>query len=241
MNKISVFLPVYNEEKIIVENTLKLVRYLEKRNLVFEVIIGSNGSTDRTVSLGKSLAAGDKRISFFHLEKRGVGHAFKKGILSTTSDCVISQDMDLATDLGFIDRACNLLHQGYEIVVGSKKKGQQQRSAFRIMGSGVFILCARVILGIPFQDYSIAAKAYKRSLLLKYLDQIDNGTSYVFDIICHAYHDGARVIEVPVRCRDFRSSKFNIVHEGVYRFSNLFKVWLKRARTRNHNDPRPLT
>ncbi len=121
MNRVSVFIPVYNEEDILVKNIERLIRYLENQNLVFEIIIGSNGSTDQTVALGQSVAARDKRISFFHLEKKGVGDAFKKGVLSARNDCVISQDMDLATDLGFIDHARTLLNQGYDIVVGSKK------------------------------------------------------------------------------------------------------------------------
>ena len=227
MNRVSVFIPVYNEEDILEKSIARLIRYLENQNLVFEIIIGSNGSTDQTVALGQSVAARDKRISFFHLEKKGVGDAFKKGVLSARNDYVISQDMDLATDLGFIDHARALLDQGYDIVVGSKKLGEQRRSAFRIMGSGFFILCARILLGLPFRDYSIAAKAYKRSFLLNYLNQIDQGTSYVIDIICHAHHNGAKVTEVPVRCHAFRTSKFNIVHEGIYRFSNLFKLWVK--------------
>jgi len=236
LNRVSVFIPVYNEEDILVKNIERLIRYLENQNLIFEIIIGSNGSTDQTVALGKSVAASDNRIGFFHLEKKGVGDAFKKAVLSARNECVISQDMDLATDLGFIDHARVLLDQGYDIVVGSKKLGQQRRSAFRIMGSGFFILCARILLGLPFQDYSIAAKAYKRSFLLNYINQIDQGTSYVIDIICHAYHSGAKVTEVPVLCHDFRTSKFNIVHEGIYRFSNLFKLWVKVTSASNKDE-----
>ena len=55
---LTVFCPVYNEEEIIVANIKKLLAFLDSLNLgqPFEVIIGSNGSNDRTVELAQNLA-----------------------------------------------------------------------------------------------------------------------------------------------------------------------------------------
>ena len=147
--------------------------------------------------------------------------------------------MDLSIELGFVERALGLLDEGYEIVVGSKKMGHQERTTFRIMGSGLFILCARLLLGLAFEDYSIGAKGYRRSVLLSHLDRIDHGTSYVIDIIALVHRDGGRIIEIPVSCEDFRASKFNITREGVYRFSNLFKLWWALKMGLGKNETRP--
>jgi glycosyltransferase involved in cell wall biosynthesis len=180
----SVIIPVYNEESIILANTESLMGYLQQRHAAFEVIIGSNGSTDKTVVLGTALADRFAEVGFFHLPERGVGHAFKQGV--------------------------------------------------RKAGSGLFIFCARHLLGLSFEDYSIAAKAYQRSLLLDHLDQIDHGTSYVIDIICLVHRNGGRIIEIPVMCEDYRPSKFNILHEGFYRFWNLFKLWRRTQSDKVH-------
>jgi glycosyltransferase involved in cell wall biosynthesis len=210
----SIIIPVYNEADILCENAEKLLAHLEPRHKTFEIIIGSNGSIDRTASLGKKLSRKHPLIHFFHLPQRGVGYAFRHGVQMARYDYVVSLDMDLSVDLDFIERALGLLDRGYVVVVGSKKMGEQQRS-----------LCARFLLGLPFEDYSIAAKAYRRKVLLKYLDQIDHGTSYVIDVICLVDRGGGQIIETPVWCVDYRTSKFNIIHEGVYRFSNLFRLW----------------
>ena len=125
----------------------------------------------------------------------------------------------------FIEEALGLLDAHYDIIVGSKKMGHERRSIFRRLGSDLSILTARVLLGLPFEDYSIGAKAYKRDLLLEYLDRVDGGTAYVLNIVFLAFQSKRKVIEIPVRCEDYRKSRFNITHEGFYRFFNLFKLW----------------
>ena len=46
MEPFTIFIPVYNEEELIVRNTEKLIGYLRRFNSPFEVLIGSNGSND---------------------------------------------------------------------------------------------------------------------------------------------------------------------------------------------------
>ncbi|MFH1090944.1 MAG: glycosyltransferase family 2 protein [Pseudomonadota bacterium] len=223
---VTVLIPVLNEADIIEANTLSLLDYLQGLGLPFEIILISNGSTDRTASLGRGLAGKHDRVRFLELPERGVGRAFALGIGQAECDRVVSVDMDLSIDLGFIPRALELLDY-CQIVVGSKKMGAQARALWRKLGSTIFILTVRALLGLSFEDYSIAAKAYRREVVLKYLDRIDQGTSYVLDIICHALRDGCQAVEIPVFCEDYRPSKFNLVYEALYRFRNLFRLWWK--------------
>lgn len=225
MKPFSVFIPVYNEEDILILNTERLIKYLEGYGIDYEIIIGSNGSNDRTPSLGRMLSEKYPQIEFFHIQEKGPGNAFKHGLQIARYNRVVSLDMDLSINLGFIEEAFRLLNSNYDIIVGSKKMGHEKRSVFRKFGSDLFIFIAKILLGLPFEDYSIGAKAYKRDLLLSYLHRIDRGTAYVLNIIYLAFQNNRKVIEIPVRCEDLRGSKFNIIHEGIYRFYNLFKLW----------------
>jgi len=221
----SILIPVYNEAEIITENTEVLLDYLSQDYERFEIILGSNGSVDGTIMKGNDLENRFSQVRFFHIHRKGVGRAFKRGVRMAKYDRIISLDMDLSIDMGFIHRALELMDSGYDVVVGSKKMGHQRRTMFRRLGSSLFIFCARRLLDISFEDYSIAAKCYRRSLLLQYVDRIDHGTSYVIEILYMASRNGMKLIEIPVRCEDLRASKFNIIHEGVYRFTNLFRFW----------------
>jgi len=224
-NPFSVFIPVYNEEDILFSNSERLISHLGKYGVDYEIIIGSNGSNDRTPFLGRRLSDQYPQVRFFHIKEQGVGYAFRRGVQMAQYDVVVSLDMDLSIHLGFIEEALGLLDANYDIIVGSKKMGHEKRSVFRRLGSDLFILTARVLLGLPFEDYSIGAKAYKRDLLLEYIDRIDRGTAYVLNLIYLAFQRRKNVIEVPVMCEDYRQSRFNIIHEGFYRFFKLFKLW----------------
>jgi len=229
MPSVAIFIPVYNEEEILSENVRLLMSCLSDVLPEYEIVIVSNGSMDSTVQIGKELAAAHPEISFYHTKKRGVGHAFRKGVLLTKADRIITVDIDLTTNTDFIPRACKLLDT-YDIVIGSKKRGRQERSAVRIMGSALFILSVRVLLGLPYGDYSIGAKAYRKETVLQYLDYIDDGSSYVIDIIHRSWRNGAKIIEMSVRCSDTRQSHFNLVHEMAHRFYNLLNLWFKTRR-----------
>ncbi len=227
MPSLAIFIPVYNEEKILSENVATLMSRLGDNLSGYEIVIVSNGSTDSTAEIGERLAVAHPEITFSHTYTKGVGHAFRRGVSLARADRIIAIDADLTTDTDFIPRACRLLDT-YDIVIGSKKRGVQKRSAVRIMGSGLFILSVRTLLGLPYGDYSIGAKAYRRGVILKYLNHVDYGSSYVLDIIYRSWRDGAKIIEVPVRCSDARKSHFNLVREGIYRFCRLFRLWFKK-------------
>jgi len=221
---LSVVIPAYNEADILLENTNKLVIYLNSTGLDYEIIICSNGSVDETPKLGKQLNL--ERVKFSHIDERGVGLAFQQMVEAADSDRIVSVDMDLSIELDFIPKAYHLLNE-YNIVVGSKKIGEQERSFFRLLISNVFIYLVRLLMGLDYRDYSIAAKGYRKSDIIDYLSGIDRGSSYVVELIYHVKKNAQCIIEVPVSCHDTRKSKFNIYNEVSYRLKNLLSLWFR--------------
>jgi len=225
---VTVFVPVFNEETLLPSNTRRLHQYLESLEIPYEIIIGSNGSTDRTVQIAEEFCHRHPEIRMFHLAEKGVGRAFKEGVKIANYDRIITVDMDLSINLDFISEACGSLDH-YDMVIGSKITGSQQRSWIRRLASISFIRLAKVLLRINFHDYSIAAKGYRKALVERYLPYMDDKTFYVVEIVRWAYQDGKRLREIPVECTDMRESRFNLIHEGVYKFGKLFRLWLFKS------------
>jgi glycosyltransferase involved in cell wall biosynthesis len=227
MRGLTVFCPVYNEEAIIAENLSRLLDFLEKCGAEpFEVIIGENGSTDRSPVILENFCKKDSRFSWFHLDERQVGTAFAEGARRARYDKIVTVDMDLSIDLEFINRAVSLLETN-DIVIGSKIMGDQKRPWLRKSVSNLFIILARFLLGIGFHDYSIAAKGYKTDAARRYLNFLDDKTFYVVIMVHLAKADGLKITEIPVSCFDMRGSRFNLLHEGVYKFGNLFLLFFR--------------
>lgn len=225
----TVAIPVYNEEAILVPNTERLLAFLDGLGRDYEIIIGSNGSTDSTTAIGVDLSRRFARVSFFHVPERGVGHAFRGFIDRARHPFLVSADMDLSVDLSFIPAALDLLDT-HDIVVGSKKLGHQKRSWLRKFGSDLFLRIARLLLGMAYEDYSIAAKAYRLDTVRRFKDRINDGSSYVIEICFLTQRSGGRVIQIPVSCEDWRASKFNLMNEAVYKYTHLLRLWLRNGR-----------
>ena len=227
---LTVFCPVFNEEEIIEANIKRLMAFLDALDPApsYEVIIGSNGSNDRTVEIAQRLKKEyAPRLQVFQLPEKGVGKAFVCGVEAARYDRIVTVDMDLSIDMGFIPQSLQLLDR-FDMVIGSKVTGDQKRPWIRKSVSNLFIQLARVLLNIGFHDYSIAAKAYRTAMAKKYLSHADDLTFYVVKIVYFAARDGHRITELPVSCHDMRESRFNLIHEGFYKFGNLFLLWIRK-------------
>jgi len=225
---VSVMIPVYNEEEVIYENTEKLINFLEKTFQNFEILICSNGSNDNTVRIGKELERKyNNRVRFFSIPQRGVGSAFKKNVSEAKYKKLVSVDMDLSIDLESIKQSVLLLND-YDLVVGSKKLGKQKRSVIRILISRIFIRLTRILLGIKYTDYSLSGKAFKKSIVEKYINRISHSSFYVVEIIYSAQNERHKIKEISIVCRDNRISKFNIFSEIFYQFCNLMRLTIQR-------------
>lgn len=215
MQGFTIFIPVLNEERLLEANALTLLKHCQGLGREFELIIGSNGSTDATTDIGRGLEVDHPEVRFFHLEQPGPGRAFEAAVVQATQPYLITLDMDLSVGPSFIDEALALLDGGAQVVVGSKQAGRQERGAVRIVCSGAFILAARALLGMSFRDYSLGAKAFVMDMVRRYAHDIDHNTGYILAMIYRAQQEGASIVELPVSCRDLRAGRFSLWREGL--------------------------
>ena len=91
MNKISIIIPCYNEEKTILSviNEIEDFKDFEK-----EILVIDDGSSDNTKNLLKDLSKEHIKV-FYHDRNYGKGKAIQTGIRESTGDIIIIQDADL--------------------------------------------------------------------------------------------------------------------------------------------------
>lgn len=220
---ISIVIPVYNEEELLRDNIHRLSRWLADRKLAAEILVVDNGSTDKTPQISRDLQS-QNLIRYFRIEERSVGRAFAIGVREAKNQWVVSVDADLSADLMFIAMADSLMPYA-DMIVGSKTLGEQKRSLFRIIGSQMYLVFTQIFFQMTITDYSMSAKAYRREAILPILDKIDRWTAYVFEITVWLHNNKKSIVQIGVTCDDHRKSRFNIWHEGFYRYAHLFKLW----------------
>jgi len=229
---LSVIIPVYNEEDIIVDNTKKLMDFLSAKKINnYEIILSNNGSTDSTLEKAKAIEKQfPKKVKFVSDVRRGVGIAFRNAVKDSAYNKLVSVDMDLSIGLDFIPRAYKLLDSN-SIIIGSKI-ASQKRPPHREVISKTYIMMAKVFLGLGFSDYSIGAKAYRKSDIIQHLSKTDNGSCYVVELMHSVKQDGKKIAEIEVSCNDTRPSKFNLLNEIFYRWKSLLTFWFREKITK---------
>ena len=95
----------------------------------------------------------------------------------------------------------------------------------------MFIFFAQAALDLPYDDYSLGAKAYRIEKVRPLARGISEDTNYVLEIILRSRRSGLPIAVLPVSCRDGRKSRFNLPREAITRFSHLFRTWLTSSST----------
>ena len=87
--RISIVIPVYNEEAILESAVKDLLDRLQRFEVPFELILAENGSKDRTVALAEELAGRFSEVRTFSLGEPNYGKALKRGIELARGEIVI--------------------------------------------------------------------------------------------------------------------------------------------------------
>jgi glycosyltransferase involved in cell wall biosynthesis len=170
--RISIVIPVYNEEAILEAAVKDLLDRLQRFDFPFELILAENGSRDRTVALAEELAQRFPEVRTFSLGEPNYGKALKRGILDARGEIVICDEIDLC-DTDFYTRALALLESyDADLVVGSKvlDSSSDERPFMRHFATLVINGMLRVSLGFKGTD-THGLKAFRRSALVPVVEK----------------------------------------------------------------------
>ncbi|HTW96300.1 MAG TPA: glycosyltransferase [Candidatus Methylomirabilis sp.] len=236
-------LPIYNEEKILAANSGQLFDFCRRRNFPFSwrIILIVNGSTDRSLAIAKSIAAGAPE-SFLTVEEKekGRGRALKKYWQKSHADILVYMDADLATSLDNIsDLLSPLLADESDLVIGSRllAKSKIERPLFREFISQSYNLLSRLILRHKFSDLQCGFKAIKRETFLRLAPYLES-RNWFFDteLIMLADFFHYRIKEIPVVWEEGRweqrHSKVNVGRDSLAFLLNLLRLKIRLHKIR---------
>lgn len=215
--RISIVIPVYNEEAILHAAVVDLRERLRPLGWAYEVILAENGSTDRTVAIGEELAAkyadpAEGRIRIMSLGEPDYGKALRRGILLATGDIVVCDEIDLC-DAEFHRRAVEILDSGEaDLVIGSKLAdgAADERPLVRHVASMAYSTLLKVLLGFRGTD-THGLKAFRRSALLDVVNAcVVDKDVFASELVIRADRGGVKVREIPVRIVEKRPPSINL-------------------------------
>jgi glycosyltransferase involved in cell wall biosynthesis len=231
--RISVVIPVYNEESIVREACEELLARLDERGWDYEVVISENGSRDRTRGLLAALSHERPRLRHLHTDEPNYGLALRRGILEARGRYVVADEIDLC-DVRFYDRALAMLDAGdAEMVVGSKRApgSQDHRPAYRRVAATVHNALLRAALRFRGTD-THGVKAFVRERLAPVVERcITDKDVFASELVLRAGLEGVRVVEVPIALEEKRPPSialFKRVPNVLRQIAKL--VWVLRVK-----------
>lgn len=122
MKKVSLLIPVYNEEPTLKPLYAELRLLMESsQDYVWEILLVDDGSVDHTLQIMKDLRAKDSRVSYLSLSRNfGKENAMLAGFDYVTGDCAIVLDADLQDPPALIPEMLKYWEEGYQDVYAKR-------------------------------------------------------------------------------------------------------------------------
>ncbi len=228
--KISVIIPVFNQQKKVSNSIEKIKQVVESAFSDYELIVVNDGSTDNTLTILRNITDTNPHIRILsYTPNRGKGHAVKQGVLHSHGEAVIFLDGDLDISPDSIKDYVERLTTS-DLVIASKRHPESSVSipTSRAFLSRAFNLFIRVVTGIPQKDTQAGFKVGNGEIMRTIFRNISI-KRYAFDVELFTIASvlNLKVQEMPVMMkidRRFKTKEILNMFVDALRISYKYRV-----------------
>ncbi|MBI2037801.1 MAG: glycosyltransferase [Candidatus Magasanikbacteria bacterium] len=163
--KLTIIIPVYNEKNTI----LPLLEKVAHLDIVKEVIIVDDCSTDGTREILRSMQNENKYKILYHEKNNGKGAAIRTGLAEATGEYAVIQDADLEYDpQDLVKMFLYIREHNLEVLYGSRRLNKENKKYAGISYylGGVFLTwVANILYGQKLTDEPTCYKMFKTDFL----------------------------------------------------------------------------
>ena len=206
--KIVIIIPVYNEEKTVVE-VLKKIRNNSSNLFKYEIIVIDDGSTDQS----RKLVENNKHLFdklLVNETNKGKGFSIKKGIQNTSGTHIIFQDADLEYDpIDFKKFEKIFIDFDADGIIGSRFVYSDYTRSHNILnkiGNTFLTFIFNLLYNTTFTDIYSCYFAFKKDLLNTNELRTDGFEQHA-EILCKVIKKGNKFYEVPISYNGRNSSE----------------------------------
>lgn len=165
--KLSVIVPLFNEEENVVLLYRKLKDGLNNLPFLYKLIFIDDGSTDRTFDLLKKLKLSDRELAVIKFTRNfGQSAALTAGFDIASGDFAITIDGDLQCDPQYISLFLEELERGADVVC-SWRQTDNPNLLIERMPSLIANFFGAFIFGLKVHDFSCSFRAYSKAFYKK--------------------------------------------------------------------------
>ena len=219
MKKLSLVVPVYYEQEVILQFLKETKEELEKLPIDYEYVFVDDGSKDKTVEIIKEQAKLDDRIKLIVFSyNHGKASAVSAAIANATGDYLLYMDPDLQDPPIEISRFLNEIEKGYDLVWGIRK--EKMDSFINKLFSKIFWGTLNKFTGLNIPKGVAVMRMFNREFADEFLKY--NETNRFIEGIFIDISKKWTTIEIGQRERFAGTSKFNFKRKMQLAFDAIF-------------------
>jgi len=228
---LSIIVPAYNEEALIVSTLEGLKTYFSRRPEQYEIIVVDDGSQDKSASCianWQNTNRVDVRV-LVNEKNKGKGFSIKRGVLESRGNYIIFIDADLPYELEAIDEFLKALRNGCDLAVGSRVlPGSQVKGVpiLRYISGQIFSWMVQTVLFSGLPDTQCGFKSFRSESAREIFRRLTiDGFGFDVEMLFVARKLKFAIQPVAVRMIDHRHrSRVRLVIDSLKMFTNLFMV-----------------
>ncbi|BET97057.1 undecaprenyl-phosphate 4-deoxy-4-formamido-L-arabinose transferase [Xenorhabdus taiwanensis] len=209
IKKVSVVIPVYNEEESLPQLLERTLAACQKLKQKYELILVDDGSHDNSVEILTQAAESPENHVIAILLNRNYGQhsAIMAGFHQADGDLVITLDADLQNPPEEIPRLVKKAEEGYDVV--GTRRIHRQDSWFRKTASKIINAMITKATGRSMGDYGCMLRAYRRHIIHAMLQCHERST--FIPILANTFARRTIEIDVAHAEREFGDSKYSFM------------------------------
>ncbi len=195
MKRVSIVIPVYNEEGVIGKVLDGIGEMMKRKKKDYEILVVNDGSVDKTEEEVKKRRV--KVIS--NPYRRGYGGALKTGIQRARGEYLIFFDGDGQHNPYDIPRISQELGK-YDMVVGARRE-QSHLPLYKRLSKALLCRVADYLAQTRIPDLNSGLRGVKKEVVMRFMHLLPNTFSFTTTITLALIKDGYSVKYLPIETK----------------------------------------
>jgi glycosyltransferase involved in cell wall biosynthesis len=197
MTKISIVVPVFNEEKGLRLTIEQMEALLEKPVDDLDIIFVNDGSTDNSKKILESTQNPLIKV-INHTTNRGYGAALKTGITESSAPYICITDADGTYPIHEINNMSTYMAKGYSMVVGARTGESVKIPILRKFPKWILNKLANYLTNIQIPDINSGLRIMKKADIERFFKILPDGFSFTTTITLAMLTNNLPVLFLPI-------------------------------------------